>query len=79
MDWDLLTEYAVMFISQGYEEITATITFFFYELAKNSTMQALLHDELLYADLDNYNQIMELKYLDMCLLGNNCTITNYIL
>lgn len=67
-----IAEYTSLWISEGFEELTSTITFFLYEMARNPAIQKRLYNEL--NDLVKANQwtfenILEVEYLNICVLG----------
>lgn len=54
----------VIFILAGYETSSTLLSFASYELAKNSEFQDKLFEEVSQADIDDYQQLNELPYLD---------------
>lgn len=55
---------AVGLIIAGYETSSSLISFASYELAKNNEIQERLFEELNEANIDDYQQLMELPYLN---------------
>lgn len=67
-----IAEYATMVLTQGYDTMSATITFCLFELAKNPEVQSKLVEELTklsYEELSEHDVVTALPYLDMCLKG----------
>lgn len=54
----------ILFIIAGYETVSTLLIYACYELAKNTQIQERLFEEVNQADIDDYQQLMELPYLD---------------
>lgn len=71
----VLAASAVNVFIGGSETTSITISFFFYELARNPQVQKKLRKEIVEVIEKHggltYKALSEMKYLDMCLNGKN--------
>lgn len=65
---------ALIFFIGGFDTTSSLLTFFFLEVGKNKEIMKKLQDEIdafvaESGDTITYNDIFNLKYLDMCVSG----------
>lgn len=69
---------AFVFIVGGFETSALAQSWTLYELAVNPKMQSRLQAEVDAMDEWSYDNVNELKYLDMVLNGKNCILFKII-
>lgn len=70
----IIAEFIELRLTEGFAEMSTTITFFLYEMAQNQEIQTYLYRYLeklpKNMDADLYcAEILKLEFLDICLLG----------